>query len=74
MDLKNNIYEIDFSKNNMILNKYSKYLVTKYLNKSVGNLDKMIENFIRNKKDIKKLDINHGIKYLKFHNMFFNKI
>ena len=34
----------------------------------------MIENFIRNKKDIKKLDINHGIKYLKFHNMFFNKI
>ena len=74
MDLKNNIYEIDFSKNNMILNKYSKYLVTKYLNKSVGNLDKMIETFIRNKKDIKKLDINYGIKYFKLHNIFFNKI
>jgi len=34
----------------------------------------MIETFIRNKKDIKKLDINYGIKYLKLHNMFFNKI
>ena len=72
-DLKNNIHEIDFSKNNSILKKNYKYLITKYPYKSMGNLGKMIETFINNKKDIKELDIKYGIKYLKLHNMIFNK-
>ena len=72
-DLKKNIHEIDFSKNNIILKKNSNHLITKYSYKSMGNLSKMIETFLYMKKDIEKLDINYGIKYLKFHNMIFDK-
>ena len=72
-DLKKNIHEIDFSKNNMILKKNSKYLTTQYSYKTTGNLSKMIESFLYKKKEINKLDINYGIKYLKLHNMIFNK-
>ena len=72
-DLKKNIHEIDFSKNNMILKKNSKYLTTQYSYKTTGNLSKMIESFLYKKKEINKLDINYGIKYIKLHNMIFNK-
>ena len=71
-DLDNNIHEINFSNDNMSLKKNSKYFITKYPYKSMGNLGKMIETFIYNKKDIKKLDINYGVKYLKLHDKIFN--
>ena len=32
----------------------------------------MIETFLYMKKDIKKLNINYGIKYLKLHSMIFD--
>lgn len=71
-DLKKNIHEIDFSKNNFKIIKNSKYLIKKYSYKSLGNLSKMIETFLYMKKDIKKLNINYGIKYLKLHSMIFD--
>ena len=72
-DLKKNIYEIDFSKNNKVLRKDSQHSFTKLPYKSMGNLSKMLKSFLYKNKETKKIDINYGIKYLQFHNLIFNK-
>ena len=72
VDLKKNIHEIDFSKNNMILKKNTNRLIKRHFYKPIGNLSKMIECFLYKKKGIEKIDINYGINYLRLHNKIFN--
>ena len=70
IDFKKNIHEINFSKDNIFLkrNNSKSYL---YSYKSEGNLSKMLKCFLY-KEQIKKININYGINYLRLHNKIFN--
>ena len=69
VDLKKNIHALDFSSNTKILKPKKIKNIISYNYKNSKNLKKMIKYFLL-ETNVKKLDINYGIEYLRLYYKF----